>query len=1188
MKKIVSHITEFVRNANLNLLRGTQANILQENDLFQEIVPTGDLLGCLDSPTINEININGTLIVFGWLSSRNSRIESLLLAIDNLPEETITYDLPRPDVAQVFPDLPNAALSGFRWNILLGPNYAGNLTLTIWAVLENGEKTCCFTRRVTVKTSIPTQIKRLNPYTFIYGAALKAIAAYQHGRLSPSPVVWVRKLRRYYQQIQADPNVELENFHVTHPWQMQDPYQRWIETNRLTPKLLTRMAEDAEKLKNNNPKISIIVPVYNTSELFLTEMIDSVTSQIYPNWELCLADDASSKPHVKSILEQAQASDSRIKVNFRPQNGHIVEATNSALDLATGEYVAFLDHDDILSPDALLHIAECITKNPDIDWIYTDEDKIDLTGRRYDPQMKGKWSPEMMLTHNFTQHFTAIRKTLVDKVGRMRKGYEGAQDLDLFLRVSEHTTPDKVKHIPKVCYHWRCHAESTASHGTQKRYIFDSADRGITDALARRGLKAKPFLPDIAEKHGLCLYQLKWDESLLAQNPVTIAIPTRDKVELLEKCVASLERTVDKRYVKLLIIDDGSREQKTHEYFKKLVQNQVLQCRVINSGRTNGSFNYARLMNLAASYVDTPYMLHLNNDIEAIAPGWLEDMVGWMSIDGVEIVGARLFYPDRTIQHAGVVIGPHNGLADHLFHHLPKEEVGYICLPHAARNVSAVTGACLLTSTALYREIGGFDEENFAVQYNDVDYCLRVMQLGKRIVYTPQASLIHLTSASRGNDHNYQEHLNFLAKYKDFKDPFFNESLDIDSMWMAVNPYHYCHTERASKLKVLVLTHNLNLEGATLIVYNYARHFATVGNYQVNVLSPEDGLLREAYENLNIPVKIVSKQVPFPNETIEQFRSRLKELGDRIDLASFDLVVCNTLISFWGVELARLFGLPTIWHIHESATLDKSIKNFFGEACEESMPRLLKDCFLNTNQVVFQAKATQNVFQSLNVKDNFRTIPGAVPIDKINHFRQSYSKSELRAKYGINENDVVLTVVGTICERKGQHIFIEAIKELEAQYSERNFNLSCAIVGGRVISYYNFLQHQIRKYKLENMYIYDQTTDVYDFFAFSDIFVCSSFEESFPRVILEAMAFELKIVSTNVFGIPEMISDRYEAYLVEPGNSKALADAIQNCLENPEVSARMASNAYAKVSRMFDEADLLRRQLLLTKQVALK
>lgn len=1189
MNKIGGVVEKILQSTKSTLSQGKQTDNAVQETPFIEVIPSGELLGCLDAPTINEINLNGTLAVVGWLCSRNKSIQSLLLSIDDAEEELIIYGLPRPDVAQAFPDVPNSGLSGFRWNVFLNKEFSGSLVIKIWAVLETGEKICCFSRRVSLEPAPVIEVKPINAYTFIYGAIKKAIAAFQHGRLSPSPVQWVRKLRRYYKQLKTNPNIAIENYNVIHPWQQQDPYQRWVEINQITPKLAAVMAEDAAKIKDVGPKISVIVPLYNTPEQFLEEMIRSLISQIYPNWELCLADDASTAPHVKEILQKAAASDSRIKVVFRNENGHISAATNSALELSTGEYVALLDHDDLLSADALLQVAECIVKNPDVDWIYTDEDKIDETGRHYDPQMKGDWSPEMMLTHNYTQHFTVFRKSLVEKVGGMRQGFEGAQDLDLYLRVAEQTTGEKIKHIPKVCYHWRCHSESTASHGTQKRYVFESAEKGIREALQRRGIKAEPFLPAIAQKHGLCLYQLKWDKSHLAENPVTIIIPTRDRVELLERCISTLEKTVDKRYVKVIVVDDGSVEPKTHAYFQKLQQNQVLECRVVSSGRTeNQPFNYSRLMNIGAKYVQTPLMLHLNNDIEAIAPGWLEDMVGWMSIPGVGVVGGKLLYPDQTIQHAGVIIGPHEGLADHQFHQLPKEEVGYICLPHAARNVCAVTGACLLTSTALYRELNGFDEENFSVQYNDVDYCLRVRELGQRIVYTPQATLIHVTSASRGKEYNYREHYNFIKRYEKFPDPYVNESIDLESMWMAINPYHYGHSARIEKLKVLVVSHNLNLEGAPLIVYTYARHFATAGGYQVQVISTEDGVLRDAYEELNIPVKIVNKQLPLPEEKIEHFRSRLKKMGESIDINSFDLVVCNTLVCFWGIELARLFNIPSIWHIHESTPLDKSIKNFFGEACEESMPKLLRDCFLNASRVVFQAETTRCIFQPLNARDNFRKIYGAIPVEQINDFRKTHSKSSLRAKYGIGENDIVLTVVGTICERKGQHIFLEAIKELEAKYSPETLpNFSYLIVGGNVVSYLRYIEQQIKKLELKNVKFYHETKEVYDFFALSDIFVCSSFEESFPRVILEAMAFELKIVSTNVFGIAEMIDDGVEGYLVEAGNPKALAKAIYKCLSEPKVAARLASNAYVKVNRKFDLPAQLNRHLLLSKETVL-
>ncbi|MEH1881454.1 glycosyltransferase [Nostoc sp.] len=1181
----------------IRFLNNPLIKIITKFSKFNEISPSRYLEGNLETPRTQENNINDTLLVSGWVFSREAKIKSLILVRDNLLENQIEYGFSRPDVSQAYPDVENAGSSGFVHSFILNNQRSGYMDIQIWAIFETGQPICCFARHVNFKTpSRGKYIKSLrsviNLLLFMRSVVIKAMTAYKQGKLPLSPTLWIYHLRRYYRQIQYFPNTDIKYSEIIHLWQTQDLYQRWLQTNVLSSSLLRRMREDADKLAPKGVKISVVVPVYNTPKHFLKEMIESVISQIYPNWELCIADDASTKPHVQELLQQLIAEDSRIKIVFRQENGHIVEATNSALKIATGDYVALLDHDDILSSDALLHVAECIDKHPQADWIYTDEDKINESGYHFDPQMKGAWSPEMAITHNFTHHLTVIRKTLIDQLGGMRKGFEGAQDLDLFLRVSEKTTPDKVHHIPHICYHWRTHAGSTASHGTQKRYVFDSAYNAIEGAIQRRGLKAKTFLPPIAKQHGLCLHQIKWDNSLIAENPVTIVIPTKDRVDLLKKCVSSLEKTVDHRFVRLLIIDDCSTEHSTHQYFKKLQQDYVLQCRIIRSERKIDVFNYARLMNLACEHVDTPYVLHLNNDIQALEPGWLEDMVGWMSIDGVGVVGAKLLYPDQTIQHAGVVVGYHNGLADHLFHRLHKEEVGYICLPHAARNASAVTGACMLTSTNLYRELGGFDEDNFAVEYNDVDYCLRVLKSGKRIVYTPQAILIHETSASRGKTYNPREHIKFIEKYNNFIDPFFNRNLNINSMLMAINPYAYSHLDRISKSKILFITHNLNLEGAPLIVYNYTRYFATKGGCEICVLSSNDGILRQEYENLNIPVKICKETLPLQKESLEQYRQRLQKIGDNLNLESYELVVCNTLLSFWGIELAKLFKLPTIWHIHESQSLDMSINNFFSHVSPEIMQKILPDCFVNATRVVYQAEATRRIFHQFDIKNNFRTIPGGIDLQKINYFRNSHNKYQLRDKYGISHEHLVISIIGTTCQRKGQHIFIEAIKALEKLSTDKFANISCLIVGARNSTYIDsnyldLLKRQIQDLSLKNISIYFETIDVYDFYALSDIFVCASFEESFPRVLLEAMAFELKIISTDVFGIPEIINDGSEGYLVQPGDAKALAAAIHKCIVEPDISDSLAKNGYAKVCRMFDNNNLLQQHWLLAKEVIL-
>ena len=1023
---------------------------------------------------------------------------------------------------------------------------------------------------------------------FIKSVMQKAWWAVRHRRLPMSITAWRTALYRHYvahqafyaelQLRQPDSGADQE-LHI-HDWQRQAPYERWLENNRLTAKLRQLMARDAAKIAENGPKISIVVPLYNTSPDFLHELIVSVTSQIYPNWELCLADDASSAPHVKEIVASYQKQDARIKAIFHAKNRHISHATNSALSLATGQYVALLDHDDVLPPDALLHVAECILGTPGVDWIYTDEDKIDESGKRFAPQFKGEWSPEMAITHNYTHHLTVIRTALVDQVGGMRPGFEGAQDLDLFLRVAEATSFDKVRHIPQICYHWRAHRDSTAARGDQKQYIFDAAKKAIEEALARRNLAAGVELPTLAKTRSMCLYQLRWAKDILADNPVTIVIPTRDQADLLRKCIESLRRTVDDHHVKLVIIDDKSVEPDTLAYFAELKERRIFGCKVVRNSHPHEGFNYSRLMNIAIDHVDTEYLLHLNNDIFATTPGWLEDMVGWLSVDGVGIVGAKLHYPDGRIQHAGVVAGGADALPWEHFEGQQADDVGYLALPHAARNVSAVTGACLLTTKSLYRALGGFDEERFSVEFNDIDFCLRAIARGERVVISPQATLTHVTGASRSCiSFNPQTHLNYVRQYADFPERYFNRNLAPNSSAMAVNPTYFNHVNRVGPLKVLVISHELNLGGAPIVLSEYAEYFQSAGKYHVEVLSPQDGPLRDFYRNKGIPVHLDGGRILSPHKSLEDIRADLLALGQRLDLPSFDLIVCNTITTFWGIELAQLFSLPSIWHIHESTTARD-----FGKSMGAAEQAILTAAFTHATRVVFQCEATRRLYHQHDTFGRFRTIPGGLPLDRIAAYRVSHSKHALRSKYGINQDHAVVTLIGTTCLRKGQHIFVEAINLIQREYDSKLENVSFIMVGARPDPYLDRLKKNIADFRLKNVYIFNETTEIYDFFQLSDVFVCASFEESFPRVILLAMAFELRIVSTNVFGIAEIIKDGHDGRLIEPGDANAMAAILMECLQHEKAYERLAKVAVSTVSRLFDNQRLLPRHLDLTKE----
>ncbi|MBK8476761.1 MAG: glycosyltransferase [Opitutaceae bacterium] len=446
---------------------------------------------------------------------------------------------------------------------------------------------------------------------------------------------------------------------------------------------------------------------------------------------------------MRRLLTEAARTDPRIKPVFRPTNGHIALATNSALATATGEFVALVDHDDLLPPDALLHIAQAVLAHPTVGYLYTDEDKVDDSGHHYDPQFKGDWSPEMAITHNYTHHLSVLRRSVVTAVGGLRPEFNGAQDLDLFLRCFERLDPAAIVHVPFVCYHWRAHAESTAARGDQKGYLFDAARLAIAEACTRRGLRATPVLPPLARQYALCLHQLQWDPAVLREHPVTIVIPTRNRADRLARCLASLARTTPPESVRLLVVDAGSDEPAALALLAGLPARTDRHCRVVTAPPSPGEgFDHSRLFNLGAAQADTPLLLLLSPDVEALQPGWLEDLVGWASVPGVGIVGPKLLYPDGTIANAGLGLGRADSLPHALFAHTSADDLGYVVfLPHAARNVAAVSGACLLTRTALHRQLGGFAPQSFPGAYNDVDYCLRAARLGERTVFTPQAVL---------------------------------------------------------------------------------------------------------------------------------------------------------------------------------------------------------------------------------------------------------------------------------------------------------------------------------------------------------------------------------------------------------------------------------------------------------------
>lgn len=554
----------------------------------------------------------------------------------------------------------------------------------------------------------------------------------------------------------------------------QASYPNWLARNEVLD--IEAMTQEIATF-HYQPKISIAMPVYNVEEKWLRLCIDSILNQVYTNWELCMADDASTDPNVKKILTEYQQLDERIRVVFREQNGHISEATNSALAIATGEFVSLLDNDDELAINAFYEVVKVLNENPELDLIYSDEDKIDMDGNRSDPAFKPDWSPDLLLGTNYISHLGVYRRSILEEIGGFLKGYEGSQDYDLVLRFTEKTTKERIKHIPKVLYYWRMLPTSTAVDQGSKGYAFEAGLRAVQDALVRRGINGHAT-------HGAAngLYDVYYD--IESEKLVSIIIPTKNGYKDVQRCVSSIiEKTTYQNY-EIIMADNGSTDPKMHELYAEFEQ-QLPGRFFVES--IDIPFNFSTINNRAAKKAHGEYLLFLNNDTEVITENWLTLMVSFAQQERIGCVGAKLLYPNNTVQHAGVILGL-GGVAGHGHYGYPHGDLGYFGRLAINVNYSAVTAACLLMKKADFDAVGGF-EEAFTVAFNDVDLCLKVQALGRDNVWLHEAELYHFESQTRGYDDKgkkkkrfEQEKVMMEEKWGPLieNDPFYNPNLTRD------------------------------------------------------------------------------------------------------------------------------------------------------------------------------------------------------------------------------------------------------------------------------------------------------------------------------------------------------------------------------------------------------------------------
>ena len=547
-------------------------------------------------------------------------------------------------------------------------------------------------------------------------------------------------------------------------------YEAWLARHKVDKRTLRRQKHAAFAQK---PLISIVIPLYCTPLPYLKELLESVRRQSYENWQLCLAD-GSPDDKAKEFIEKHYGREKRIVYRKLEENGGISVNTNEAVALATGEYLMLCDHDDTLEPDALYEIVKAIN-DTGADVLYTDEDKVSMDGRHYfDPNFKPDFNLFRLRENNYICHIFVVKKSLTDETGLLRSEFDGAQDFDFILRCCEKA--QKITHIPKVLYHWRCHMDSTAADPSSKAYAYEAGRKAVREHYQRLGIDAKV---EMTERPGWYRSHVK-----VQGNPlISVIIPNKDHTDDLELCLFSMTRKSTYRNYEILIVENNSEKEETFEYYRKL-PDRYPKARVLTWEK---EFNYSAINNFAAKEAKGEYLLFLNNDVEILTPDWMEEMLQNCQQENVAAVGAKLYYPDDTIQHAGVVLGL-GGIAGHIMCRASKEDPGYFGRMISVQEISAVTAACMMVKKSDFDAVGGLDE-TFQVAFNDIDLCMKFRAAGKKIIFTPYAELYHYESKSRGLEDTPEKQFRFDKEVKRFQekwaqqlemeDPYYSPNLSV-------------------------------------------------------------------------------------------------------------------------------------------------------------------------------------------------------------------------------------------------------------------------------------------------------------------------------------------------------------------------------------------------------------------------
>ena len=903
------------------------------------------------------------------------------------------------------------------------------------------------------------------------------------------------------------------------------PYEIWIEKNYPTLDLLNEYKKEQATFAYK-PKISIVIPVYNVDEIWLEKAIQSIKGQIYSNWEVCITDDCSTYQYIAPYLKKIATTDKRFKVSFHKKNGRISRATNTAIKQSTGDYIVFMDNDDELANTALFEIAKALNEDNSIDVLYSDEDKINTEGKRFNPFFKPNWSPELLLSYNYLNHLLCVRKSLLDKIGYLRPEMDGCQDYDLILRLISETS--KIKHLPRILYHWRALETSIAGKGDAKSDSLSFFDKGIH--VLENAMKSQGYLydevkrPEFAIERNLGLFEIKWPK---LDTLISIYIEIKSSSKLV---VASLESIFQQNYENIEVVLYSRTQIDT--LIKKIAINRFKQVHFFESlGKDK---KRTEIINSISTYGNGELFLFLDDDLVAENDIWLQQLVGIHQIAGVGISGSKILQSDGKVLSAGIIQEMYPGKFDDMpymaYMNASNKNLGYFFQPHVNRNVSAISINCFLVKKELFESLGKFDFENYDEILIGEDFCNRSkLKSGVRTVLVGSSVIKKQKNDSFFEDRNIKDLSVF--KHKNYKECYYNPNLSNTSFNGLASIGEMTNFKENKPCNILFVTHNLNLEGAPIQLLEVVEGLLTKG-YQISILSPYNGPLKDEFHTLGVEVHIMENNWFNEYSTIEEFNKNNSNLSTWLENLKVDLIFANTLLTYEIIRAASTATIPSIWWIHESYTID----DFFSYK-KPMFRNLIKDTLLLPNAKIFVAKTTKDLFKDYDFTNSDIVINNALKLNKFLSVDRSL-KSTYKKQLNIKYNKKIYLNLGTICERKGQIDFVKAgIKLIKSGYEDALFYL----VGGREDDYLLNLKKIIQENNVEKFFhIIMETRDVVKYYLIADIFVCTSYIESYPRTILEAMYFNLPIISTKVFGISEQIIEGVNGEFFPKGNINEL------------------------------------------------